>query len=337
MLLGRYDFPSPIIFLALLGLSSLMGLAGGGQTTAGFLLLLWSILGLCRFLWALETNFLLHDANIPQKSKFLPWLILSGMDLRARLDAGFRVLRAADTLGVLWFALSFVYAFWSLYVALFPAPPGAFYVASALIRNFYSAYFSGARDFYFALSLAGWAAHIAVPAVCMLSFWLARSYALSLENSRMLFGFCLTIFVLSALAGSALSGWADGPLYRSGSWKGYGFTQSDPFFGSDAQGGAHPSGYYGRTAEVGIGGAVFMLLPCVLVAMAMIRNVMQNRPRRYYALGGVFVMAVMLYFDLKVRGGAYLWGVYIGGWALAGVLFQASISSSRRIYTPRLA
>lgn len=330
MLFSKHDVPSSVLFFSFLVLTCVCALTFGlSPQLGGLFLILWGVFGLLRSLWVLETIFLLEDADKQQRSMMLPWLLLSGMDLRARLDTGFRAMKANDTIMVLWFLLGALYIAWSVFVTSAPSLPDALQVVAAKISFFFE------HEIVFDPDGGQWLAHIAAPVIAGLVFWLARTYALTLQNERpvvicaaLLFGVCFISVLLA-------NGFAEGPSVLQGSWKGSGFGLMSALI---AAGVLEPLAYsplFIRSVEMGMGGVVFLYMPAVLVALGLFKNAFHPAPKRLYALAGLGVAALLFWADKGIAASPHSLALFISGWGLVAVLYQFSLVSSRKAYVMR--
>ncbi len=332
----QYNFPAPLIFFLLLAFTCVTPfVVEPGLKLTGLLLIMWGVFSLMRCLWILETAFLLEDADQGQRSVLLPWLILSGMDLRPRLDTGFASMRAGDKIMMLWFVLGALYCAWAIFVAMTPALPDAAMLVGAQMMNFFELHGYGTLDTHNDPTGAYWLALIARAGLVGVVFWLVRSYALSLQNSRMIFLVCGGLFAFSLIGALLLSGLADGPLFLQGSWKGYGPGFTARLIGMGALEDLSYSSLFLRSAEIGASGVVFLYMPAALIGAALLNNCLQRGDKQVYALGGLGVLAVLLCVDLWLAASPVTLSVFISGWALISMLWQFSISPIEKTYRLR--
>lgn len=323
----RYDFPAPLAFMALLGCSCAAALFG--LPLKGFALMgvFWAGFGLVRALWMVETAFLLEDVDQKQRSMVLPWVILSGMGLRSRMDTGFRAMGFVDRVLVVVLLLGALYLCWMIFVCLNPDLPDGLQLAVVRARDFF------ARDLNMrpeAFLDAGYVLMLTQAMKVLMvgaSLCLARSYTLSTEKSLSLIVLCGALFTV--ILGFVLLGGgpAEGPMAMLGHWRGYGVGVLARAMDMTLVETLSYSGFFIRSAELGTGGNVFLGMAVAMVAVSLMKNMFQPAPKRFYALGALCVLAALVGLDLFWTYGRASFSLALSGWALIGVLWQLSYSS----------
>jgi hypothetical protein len=332
----QYNFPAPLFLFVLLAVSCVLPwMFALSPLLTGLLLLGWGLLSLARCLWVLETAFLFEDADREQRSRILPWLILSGMDLRTRLDTGFAAMRAADKIVVICFMLGTLYCAWTIFVGMTPLMPDAAQLAGAQIINFFEQQNYGTVNVLADPRWLSGLSHVAKVAMIGLCFWMVRSYALTLQKGRMMLIVCGLLFILSVLGAFIFSGVAEGPAVLEGSWKGYGPGLTPVLISMGVLEELSYSPLFLRSAEIGLSGVVFLYMPAALIGFALLKNCFLNPVRRVYALAGLGVLAGLLLADIALGAGPATFSLFISGWALISVLWQFSISPLEKTYNLR--
>jgi hypothetical protein len=328
VLRGQYDYPAPALFAVVFVLSAFYFLAGDPLSKAlCFLTLVWGLLGLMRGLWMIETVFLLEDQDSDQRSAVLPWLILKGMDLRVRLDCGFRALRSVDRVMVLLMVLGGAYGAWMVYISVVPSLPDAALLIGARIYNFFDQ--QSGEPFVVSLD----------PALRMMMFdacrllvlaiscWMARTYVLSMRRSHLVLGICAGVFVLALFA--ALYSWAPAQVQglQTGALHGYGQGVTPVIRHLGAMNAQESYSTLSlQVAEIGLTGVTFLWACGGVAALSLLKNALSSRSGRgrLYAAGGLLVLGamVMVYCQAAYQPG--LSALYYSGWVLLAALLQFS-------------
>jgi len=298
----------------------------------GLCLVFWSFFGAIRVLWILETVFLFKNLDNTQRSKMLPWIILNSMNIRQRLDLGFAAMRAHQPLMVLWLLLGGVYVLWGIYTVFFPNLPSAVLVLQTKISLFLEStrpdiaprYDSGSHTairHLFEFFLIG------------LMVWLCRTYAYTLPHLRPLYILIFGLFGISLLVTVMTADLTAFTPPLESNWTGFGWGLFPLTVQMGLMTNAPVSSLFVRIAEVGMGGTVFLYMPCILIALILIKNSFRTGRKRIAALTGLGILLVLQAVDLYVVATPRLFCVWLSGWSSVGLLWQASTSAGQKKYT----
>ncbi len=330
------EAPGLRVFTALL-VSSVLLLAGfpGSDRLLGLLILFWSFFCLLRALRIIETALLPADPEKQRRSRLLPWIILSEKNLRQRLDSGRAALRASNADLLIFLLAGGALAGWAFYLRLFPVYPEALAATAKQIGIFLHAHSDHASGELPGIT-PGWTGFLSRLSQILwisLMVWACRSYACAARQSGVLlkglalcFALCLGLCLMANGPADSLVGQ---PLLWAGSgWNSFPAMEATGFFSPHTA-----SSFSVRAVELGLRGMVLFYIPCIVAAVAVLKNAGRSERRKNCALAAAGVLIVMALADLLLADGPRAFVLWLSGWSLTATLWGCA-STSRKECLP---
>lgn len=311
--------PHPVFYIALLAVTAaVFYFHTPGANVTGALFVFWGLLALSRGTFLIDGT---RPEPSPDQEKpaTLPHILLTLLRRNQKRAEISMTLRPPAKSVILWFGLGGTYVLWGMYVSFFPVLPGAYIDTGKLIQDYLEmqsvAIPALQPDIHAVLQEAGM--------LCMtgISFWLARTYAVSKNHAQalgwLLFGAFAAFTVYEAVSGGFV-------LPRSNSifenlWAGTGWGRA----GALAASGFTPesmSCFDLRLLRFGLPAAILIYMAGGAIAFMIICPLYRARSLKTRQSAAFIALITLLATDLFLPCSGSLIVLYMLGWSAIGVL-----------------
>jgi hypothetical protein len=111
----QIEYPHVMAFLGLYGASIVAGFFAAGPRLLGRLLLGWGFFTMLRVLWLAEAVMISQNPDQPGRVRLLPWIILSALERRKRLEAAMSALYTFNAPFYIFAAGMVLYGLWLIF------------------------------------------------------------------------------------------------------------------------------------------------------------------------------------------------------------------------------